>query len=287
MSQSPVVAKLLSYSDWSESEKRVLEKSILNRLAKMVEHINQLAKQPPRILESEKRNWQILNNKTRERLVNEPNKINESSTYLKRKSIIRLDIIGDKDGFVLNLHTREGEDIYNIHHHSNMLNVLGWVLENQLYKRQTATLSLNSKLSVFESGEIPVGLDQLYLKFAPLKPLSDEVFENPAAWSKFVVLLVYKKKKMIRAELLISNTWGELYFDEIQFKGAEKDNDKCLRIGQRMYHYHHPALRLFVCQYSTAYDPGIVYQVKKAYNTLTTEQDRSKSQKKKPYLDRL
>ncbi|MFH2058629.1 MAG: class I adenylate cyclase [Pseudomonadota bacterium] len=282
------VNKLLSYSDWSESEKLLLERSFVQRLAQMVNQAQtKIGQMDHLIKENEKRNWGILKNKTKERLTISPEKISECSTYLKRKNIIRLNINEKSNVFKLDLLTKEGQNIDGIYQHPDLLAVLGWVLENQLYHRQHASFAFNSSCTLFETGETKIDPDNLYLKFAPLKPLSDDSFEQTATWSKMLVLLFYDWEKLVRAELLISNSWGELYMDRVDFKKIEKREDQCTHLARQMGKYKDKDLRIFICQYSRKYDPNIVYQVKKAYNMLLIEESRPLKYKKKPYLDRL
>ena len=282
------VNKLLSYSDWSESEKLLLERSFVQRLAQMVNHAKKMIGQMDHLIqESEKRNWEILKNKTKERLSIRPEKVSECSTFLKHKNIIRLNINETSNVFKLDLLTKEGQNIDGIYQHPDLLAVLGWVLENKLYHRQHASFAFNSSRALFETAETKIDIDNLYLKFAPLKPLSDDSFEKTATWLKMLVLVFYDWKKLVRAELLISNSWGELYLDGIDFKKIENREDQCTHIARQMGKYKDKDLRIFICQYSKMHDPNIVYQVKKAYNTLITEESRPLKHKKKPYLDRL
>ncbi len=191
------VGKLLSYPSWSEAEKLLLEKAFVQRLAQMYNHAVKETENQKTDLDfgSEKRNWVMLKNKTRTRLNKNPDKIQECSTYLKRKQYIHHRIIKHKNLWRLNVRLESGQDIENLYRHSNLLGVLGWVLENQLYKRHRAVMTLESDLMLFESVHDPVDLDKLYLTLQPLKPLSDKSFEQNPIVGKILVLLVYSSSK--------------------------------------------------------------------------------------------
>jgi adenylate cyclase class 1 len=284
------VEKLLSYSTWSESEKLLLEKTIIQRLAQMYNHAIQKFNKTKHLLnmETEKRNWTILRNKTRQRLGTSSNKIDECSIYLRRRNILRLDIIKKSDSWELNVLTEAGQKIDQLYSHSHLLGVWGWILENQLYRRHTATITLNADLKLFKAGNNPiVDMDKMYMVFQPLKPLSDSCYEQDASWSKMMILLVYDKNNIKKAELLISNTWGELFFDKIDcFQKIDK-KDQCNQIAQFMLKYSGQRPRFFIYQFSHTHDPKIVYQLKKAYNDLADTDGKAMRIKKKPYLDKL
>ncbi len=281
------VKKLLSYKDWSESEKLVLERSFVSRLTQMVEYARKkIGKIDHSIDESEKRNWTLLTNKTKERLNRANHKIEACSCFLKRQHFTRLTIAHGSSGFTLDLQTREGEEISRIHRHPKLLGLFGWVLENQLYRRQQAEFKFNSPLHLFESTSTPISPDHLYLKFVPLKPLSDDLFEKEAAWSKMVVMLYYDEQTLTAGEFLISNSWGEYYLDEAVFKGDEPIQDKCRKLVRKMKMYSDEGTRIYICQLATMHDPKIVYRIKKAY-TDNESPNHALTMRKKPYLDRL
>ncbi len=282
------VGKLLSYTDWSESEKLVLERSFIHRLAQMYNEAQKKAGPPKALMKNdEKRNWVILKNKTRERLNQAQKKIKACSTFLKQKRVIHLDISDSSEVFQLDLLTKAGENINTIYQSPQLLSVLGWILENQLYSRQRAAFGFKTKRNLFESTDNPVDPDHVYLTFSPLKPLSDDCFEREAAWSKMLVLLIFEGNLLVRAELLTSNTWGELYLDKVELKSMEKREDQCLALVRQMSAYWDKDLRYSICQYAVMRDPKIVYQIKKVYNEFFAEKNRPVKLRTKPYLDRL
>jgi adenylate cyclase class 1 len=283
------VVKLLSYSNWAESEKLLLEKTCLHRLAQMVNHaIEKTGKIDHRFDKGdEKRNWILLKNKTRERLRKDINKIPECSIYLKRKQILCLDIIKKPLSWELDIQTKTGQEIHGLYHHSHFLGVFGWILENQLYRRQTASLNFHGEVLLFESGDVPVAADTLYMAFQPLKPLSDKGYESDATGSKMMILLIYDTLNLIKAEFLISNSWGELFLDHIKFEPKDNRKAHCHQMAHLMIKYSSKPLRFFIYQFSDTHDPKIVYQLKKAYNDQICRDTPPTNIMKKPYLDKL
>ena len=287
------VGKLLSYPSWSESEKLVLEKAFLHRLAFMYNHaVKETERQKIAIdFGKEKRNRIVLKNKIRTRLNRNPHKIPECSTYLKRKKYIHHGIIKTKGFWQLNARLESGQEIDNLYSHSNLLGVLGWILENRLYNRHMASMTIESDLNLFESLSDPVDPDKLYLAFQPLKPISDRNFEKDPFTEKILVLLCYQlsegKKHITNAEFLISNSWGELIFDEIRFSPQSSRQQQCRETAELMAGYSQGNIRFYVYQYSDHHDPEIVYELKKAYSNIAFKDRDVIDLYKKPYLDKL
>ena len=283
------VGKLLSYSAWSETEKLLLEKTLIHQLAQMYNHaIHKTCKIKPLLDKgTEKRNWAILRNKTRERLQKNPGKIPECSTYLKRRNILSLEIIETSNLWELAIQTETGQRIDRVYNSSHLLGVLGWILENQLYRRHTATLTLKTDLELFESVNTPIDMDKMHLAFQPLKPLSDSGYEQDPSGVKMMILLLYVKNNINKAEFLTSNTWGELFLDTIEFTPKNHREEQCRQIAKLMLKYSGPNLIFFIYQFSDIRDPKIVYQIKKAYNDLAFSGRKAISIEKKPYLDKL
>jgi len=283
------VDKLLSYPTWSESEKLLLEKTFVNQLSQMYNHIIQKTGkiEMDGRKEKEKRNWILLKNKTRERLRKNPNKIAECSSYLRRRNIIDLEIIKKTNSWELIVQTRSGQRFDRLHQHSNLSGILGWIFENQLYRRHSATITLNADLKIFGTMDNPIDIDEVYMAFQPLKPLSDDCFAKNASWVKIMVLLLYDKNSIHKAEFLISNSWGELFLDTIDFGKKTDTTAHCNQIAGLLLKYSDQDSKFFIYQFSNTRDPKIVYQIKKAYNDLAGLENDKMKIKKKPYLDRL
>ncbi len=287
------VAKLLAYNTWSESEKLLLEQTIINRLAQMYNHalksmadINAVFENP-----DEKTNWTILRNKTKHRLKKSPDKIPECSTFIRRQNISNLDIIETPNLWKLNIQTHDGQNMKTAYKHIHFLGLLGWIFENGLYNRQTSTITIHSDLWLYESLDKPVNIDSLYMSLAPLKPLSDTSYARSALWLKMVVVLFYdtqvQKDDLVKAEFMVLNTWGELYFEAVDFEPGKHKEACCRVLAKKMSKYRQDNLRVHIYQFSNAHDPDIVYLLKKAYNDETNPGEKQMPIKKKPYLDKL
>jgi len=291
------VSKLLSYTQWAEPEKLLLEKSIITRLTVMHQKIQEKylpSKMGVNIFASEKRNFKILVNKTKERLNKDEGKIPECSTYLKKQKI-QLFLLQQKriGNWYLSCYLNRQPHPQKLHEASSLLGVLGWILENQLYARSQSSIRIDVPLRLFESHALPVDPDKLYLALQPLKPLSDDIFENSPSWAKLMILLVYpetkKEKRLERAEFLALNTWGELFLDTLTLDTNKNIGDRYKEIAVKINGYKETGLRLFFFQLAQAHDPEAVFEIKQhlaaGYENVY---GRSKALgRNRPLLDRL
>lgn len=291
------IQKLLQYGTWSEHEKLLLENTFLNRLKQMYDIAREKIKGSRAIeseTEDEKKNWTILKNMTTERLNKDPEKIPAGSVYLQRAKYDDLILIFRPESKEWFLFTRQLNELSKnpLFRSDHLLGLFGFIMENGLYNRNTASITVKSDSQLFRSSAEPVDPDKLYLDFMPLKPLGDLSFESGPSWKKICLLLVYDHTAagdmMIKAEILASNTWGELYLSWIDLGSIHDETARCSAIGKQVNRFTHSASRLNVFQFSMAHDPDIVYKIKQSMEyQLTINQKTQGLQSRRPYLDRL
>lgn len=283
---------LLSFTEWPESEKLKFEDTIVRRLTQMYSIASRKHNSSDHeVEEGEQKNWIILKNKTRERLQKNSLKIQECSSYLKNLKIVSLIIKKIKktksEVWSLDIHTGEDEIVHAVHQDDSFLGLFGWIIGNNLYKRQSASIELESDLKLYQSNDNPINLDTLYMHLAPVTPLFEEVFENKPAWSKALVLLVFKKNIIVKAELLFLNSWGELIFDFIEFPAVENIEQVSKRIAMQMHLYSGTNIKHCFFQLSRQRHSEIVYKIKKAYNNLDDSGKKLQESSEHLYLDKL
>ena len=289
------VNKLLSYTTWSESEKLLIDRTITNRLVAMYSIAMKELERKKIILDQskEKRNWIILKNKTKECLNKSPSKIPECSTYLKQKKIntIRIKSQNMVSWYIPSQSDKENYSL--LYSNSHLLGVLGWIVENQLYKRTSSSIALETDLKLFESTEKKINIDKIYLALQPLKPISDNVFEIKPIWKKIVVLLIFENSEgpnfLKKVEILAANTWGELFLNTLEFDMNKSTKDNCKKIASKIIEYSATDLRMLFFQLTSEYDPDVVYWIKKSYDGLNEKASVTQPGigKKRPYLDTL
>ena len=291
------VGKLLSYTQWAEPEKRLLEKTIITRLSVM--HQETLKKYTQEqtageIPDSEKRNFKILVHKTKERLNNSEGKIPECSTYLRRQHF-QLFLLQQKrfNGWHLAGFLNREPQPEKLYEASSLLGLLGWILENQLYDRSQSSMKIDIPLRLFESHSQVVDPDKLYLALQPVKPLSDDIFENPAAWIKLVILLEYPEKggknPLEKADFLALNSWGELFLDTLTLDTAKDMGDRYKDIAKKIDTYGETDLRLYFFQLAKEHDQEAVFEIKQSLAAKLRNPYRRPGDfgKNRPLLDRL
>lgn len=291
--KSNQVSKLLSYASWSESEKLLLEKAIIQRLAQMynfavqnTDNIHQFY-----ATKEDTHTWTILKNKTRMRLQDKRRKINVCSTYLKKQKIIRLDLVLEKSIWKLSVVYAANKASATIFSHNEFVRVFGWIIENQLYRRHMADLQCKSCYQLFEFPDHPLEPDSVYLAVSPVKPISDEVFASQPITKTIVIFLFFSYQKsqfhFFRSEILMINSWGEVFTDVLQFDPSYRLEDKMEQVAQKVKENIDSQTVLSVYQFSEQYVPDIVYELKNRIEDVTGIETIPQQTKGKPYLDRL
>ncbi len=287
------VKKMISYSDWSEQEKRLLEKTFIHRLSQMLKQIRQDTDLGDSNLnETEQRNFRILFHKTQERLNQPEKKIQGSSTYLQRQSFQFLLFQRKKiKGWSLGAYISGGGREIKLHKSKSLLGLLGWITENHLYNRAKTTIKIDVKQALFQSSKDPISADQMYLALQPVTPLSDDIFEEKPFWSKLMILLVSQdtseKKGFIRAEFLALNTWGELFEDLLELDTDKDMGHRYRDIALKINEYKGKVPRLYFYQLAGQRDTEAVFQIKQYLADRFLDKTPGSPLQKRPLLDKL
>ena len=239
--------------------------------------------------DTEKRNLKILIHKTRERLNLSKEKIQESSTYMARKSFDFFLFRETPKGWALSAYPRGGSREIKVHKGDTFLGLLGWIIENRLCSRSKTGMKLDRKASLFAGRDEALPVDTLYLDIQPVKPLSDSEFEDPAQWKKIVILLIapLPSTGIALAEFLAVNTWGEMFEDQLILDTGKDLNDRYKDIAEKITQYEGERPRLLFYQMSGQRDPDAVYQIKQ-YLPIRFQMTRpGEPQRKRPLLDKL
>lgn len=287
------VKKMTSYSDWSEQEKRLLEKTFIHRLSQMLKQIRQdtdLGESTRN--ETEQRNFKILFHKTQERLNQPENKIQACSTYLQRQPF-QFFLFQKKKvkGWILRAYVSGGEREIKLHRSKSLLGLMGWITGNHLYSRTKTTIKIDIKQALFQSSNDPISADHLYLALQPVAPLSDDIFEEDPSWSKLIILLVSpdssRKKGFIRAEFLALNTWGELFEDLLELDTDKDMGHRYRDIALKIDEYKGKVPRLYFYQLTGQRDTEAVFQIKQYLADRFLDKKPGSPLRNRPLLDKL
>lgn len=284
------VKKIISYPEWSEQEKRLLEKTFIHRLAQMLKQIRQATDLGGSNLnETEQRNFKILFHKTQERLTQPENKIQGSSTYLQRQSFQFILFQKKRINWTLAGYVLGGGREIKLHKSQSLLGLLGWITLNHLYNRTKTTIKIDIKQELFQSSNNPISADHVYLALQPVTPLSDDIFEEDPSWSKLIILLVSPDsgRDFIRAEFLALNTWGELFEDLLEL---DTDKDMVHRykdIALKIDEYKGKVPRLYFYQLAGQRDTEAVFQIKQYLADRFMGKKPGAPPRNRPLLDKL
>lgn len=287
------INKLLSYSTWAESEKLLLEKAILNRLAHMSNHAIAEVKDPDLefATESGKSNWQILKNKTRMRLREIENKIENCSIFLRKQDIRQLLIEQTASGWRLIAQIGSDDKKSVIFKHQIFAHVFAWILENNLYQRHYTQFKGRIAYKIYETPHRALGFDALYMAAVPVKPMYDKDFLVPPTYKKLFVFLFTAKTldltSVIKAELLAVNTWGELFADTVELDAAGQLSEALVQIAEKMALRAEKNTRLYIYQLGTDYIDDIDNLLKKEFEEAAGIVILSGRENNRPYLDKL
>lgn len=283
------VKKLISYRHWSENEKQLLENTFVSRLSQMYARISKdVALDSLHLEAAEKRNMTILVNKARERLSDEEGKIRPCSTYLRSLPFYFF-LIRKGNSWELSAHCHDKDSPVHRHRCDTLLGLLGWIMENRLYRRATAQIKLSAGLDLFESADTPCSPDAVTLRFQPVKPLSDDPFEFQAQWEKILVLLVVSESEAgpDQAEFLARNSWGGLFIRQMDLDMTLPVHDRFKTIADTINQYKGDTIRLHFFQLASRRDPEAVHQIMQHLEGRFLSRPPGADLPKRPMLDRL
>ncbi len=285
------VKKLMSYPTWPEKGKQLLDTTLIQRLARMYEQINTKGKAIEKDLpQAEQRNMKILNNKVKARLNTESGKIPASSNFLARHAFSFLLIRKNSMGkWILSaaLSNTIHESIF--HKSEAFLGLMGWIMENRLYRRNKTSIKIETWLKLYESRDQAICADALYLVMQPVEPLFDGCFEHDARWTKILILLVYPDPfcGVEQIELLALNSWGELFLDQLKLDTDWPLDDRYRKIADKINQYTGEEIRLFFFQMAAIRDPNAVYEIKQFLADRFRMHRPGTPEKNRPMLDKL
>ncbi len=285
------VKKLMSYPNWPEQGKQFLDTHLIQRLAGMYQQIRVQEKDVEKDLPvSEQRNMRILNNKVKARLNMQPDKIPESSNFLTRQVFSTLLIKKrSMEKWTLSAALSNAGNDIDLHTSSGFLGLLGWIMENRLYRRNKTHIKLAVQLNLYESSDTAVSTDALYLVMQPAKPLFDDCFEDDARWTKILILLACPDPSfgVLHVELLALNSWGELFLEQLPLDIDQPLDDRYRTIAEKINQYAGKEIRLFFFQMAPRRDTDAVYEIKESLADRFLMHRPGTPKQNRPMLDKL
>ena len=232
----------------------------------------------------------ILNNKVKSCLNTESGKIPASSNFLTRHALPFLLITKNSMGkWILSAALSNTVHESVVHKSTAFLGLMGWIMENRLYRRNKTHIRLETELKLYESRDQAVSTDALYLVMQPVKPLFDGCFEDNARWTKILILLICPDPScgVAQVELLALNSWGELFLDQLKLDTDRPLNDRYRKIADKINQYTGEEIRLFFFQMTDTRDANAVYKIKQFLADRFLMHRPGTPKKNRPMLDKL
>jgi len=285
------VKKLMSYPSWPEKGKQLLDTALIQRLAGMYQQISAKGKAAEKDLSpAEQRNMKILNNKVKAHLNTASGKIPASSNFLARQTFSLLLIRENSAGkWILSAARSNALHESVLHKSQAFLGLMGWIMENRLYRMDKTSIKLETRLELYESRDQAVSPDALCLVMQPVKPIFDSAFEHSARWTKILILLTYPDPSpgVGHIELLALNSWGELFLDQLNVDASRSPDDRYQKIADKINQYTGEEIRLFFFQMAETRDTDAVYKIKQFLADRFLMHRPGTPERNRPLLDKL
>jgi adenylate cyclase class 1 len=242
------VDRLESYTSWTEGEKLKLEDRIFDKLSSLYELILHSQEKPQPLIDLPARSSTGLSSASAMPSKMNLAKIPRCSAYLRAQE-------EPASLFVTRQEHKPGHDSWAVHSHKawgllndksalfvarELLHILGWIICNGLYKSgssrivfqdvenlalQSSAQRLLQELLCFFFNETP------HIKYRRSDPLWLKVFVTSN------VGFFPDDNTLRRADFLVQNTWGEMFFYSYSLKRVENNLLKCYKIGRKVWHY--------------------------------------------------
>ena len=176
-----------------------------------------------------------------------------------------------------------------VHTSKTFLGLMGWIMENRLYRRNKTQIKLETKLKLYENRDQEISIDALYLIMQPVKPLFDGCFEHDSRWTKILILLVCPNRLcgVAQIELLALNSWGELFLDQLTLDTDRPLDDRYRTIADKINQYAGKEIRLFFFQMAELRNANTVYEIKEFLADRFLMHRPGTPKNNRPMLDKL
>lgn len=285
--------KLLAYQAWPEREKTVFDSSIINQLAQLYNFVEkQSAPTSEKKIESD---LLVLQNKARTVLVKKDEKIPFCSIFLRikpQKHIIikRKETPGKSVKWTVFSRTNSSKKFNPVYSCESFLQTMGWIMGNHLYVRGTTEMHLPAGVNLHGSLDRKSDIHDIYMALQPWMPLSDNPFLSLPCWERVVLVMIIQEKNIITAEFIARNSWGEIFFETLNFEALDKLEQKCYLTARKIMNYLEINSQYTVFQLSDRPIPELIRTIKTIIEDKrkTSESEFDLSTKpRRPYLDTI
>ena len=246
---SDQIARLQSYTLWTENEKLQFDDRIMNKISFLYELIFRTTGKLEPFMGMASQDLAVLKNRSASHFRKKPGKLPHCSTYLRAKRD-RCHL------FVARREDSSGANTWAVYDHipsdyadnkdslfvvPELLRVLGWIVLNRLYKGDPSSIVFQRvQKSPVSPKRVERLLGKLFRFFSDETPHLNYIHSNPA-WLKVFVALntgLFPVDNTLRsAHYLVQNTWGEIFFHALDVTHIENNLLKCHEIAKQAWHY--------------------------------------------------
>jgi adenylate cyclase, class 1 len=242
------IEKMATYRNWPESERLSFEERLLRKITFLYELILRAHGEAVPNVSMKPSDLLSLKNNISAAFKKKPGKLPPCSAFLRTHGTeLTLQIRGymdDAGRASWTVHNQPGKALdarHAVFKGPELLRTLGWVLANGFYpdgvKRiefQTFNLPLNYR----RAGEL---LGQVFRFFSD-RPVNVTGRGEPPKWERMAVLLHCLPDRVDEgvggAELLVVNSWGEIFFESVALSHISGIPSRCYKISEYIWKYN-------------------------------------------------
>jgi adenylate cyclase class 1 len=276
------IERLQSYASWPENERLKFERSIIAKLWDLYRQIVRSTERPGGQMGMTSEDLAALRNKAASRFKKKHGKIPYASMYVRTQEdsfpvvvACQKEDSGDNSWTVY-----DGAVKGSLHKDAalfaapELVCVLGWIVFNGLYNEKLSTVDFKRFLSPISPKRAKQLLDEV--SFFLSNRVSTRNYHSEPRWLKVFVALDTSRfpsdGRLLSADYLIQNTWGEVFFRSSDLRHIENKLLKYHEIAKQIWEYlqdadpEHSSYQ--VVDLRTVADPTTAETIKASFDDL-------------------
>jgi adenylate cyclase class 1 len=242
------VGRLSQYRKWPETEKLRFEKTIFQKISFLYEMILKGKEREDVAVHMTGRDFAVLTNRIAVCFQQKAGKIERCSSYAGRNtSAIQFVIEGktDDDGRTVwsvfgNEEKRSLRPDSFFFSGPGLLKTAGWLIRNGLFSGKRSGVTFQAERLCEVTGHQARRLTQRIYEFVGDAAARPAATEQPALWMRVAVCLHDAgrgERKIIRADFLSLNTWGEFFYNSLPLAHAKRDVQSYYHIAEYLWDF--------------------------------------------------
>ena len=235
------------YRQWPEAEKCRFENAVFEKISYLYELILKGKDRDGAAIDMTERDLHVLTNRIAGHFRQAPGKIAKCSSYTRRNAaalqVIVAGMQGESGNSVWSVYGQEGRRAMDwdalLFEGPELLKTAAWLISNNLYSGKTSVIGFQAAASCEVTGHQARRFVQSVYDFfkdgmAVLLPT-----EQPPSWKNLLVCLhrtgAEKGRRLVCADFLVMNTWGEFFFDVLDLLPTENETLACYTVSEHIW----------------------------------------------------